>query len=164
MTLLTLFIQPLTAQDETTFILKANSAPTLHVKGTKNGILIKEYEGKVVLLNFFGKYCKWCMKEIPELVQLQKKYAKRFQIVAIHAQEPMNLLERSKLENRFHFNYPIYESVDNNKFKNYIAQRAGWRGSLPFSVLFDKDGNAVRIIPGYIPKKDLEQMVTVLIK
>jgi len=166
--LLSLFIltlQPILAKESALiFELKESGAPTLHIKDTANGIVIKEYEGKVVLLNFFGKYCKWCMKEIPHLVELQKKYKGKLQIVAIHAQESMNLKERSQLENRFRFNYPIYEYVHNTDFTRYISGRAGWNGALPFSVIFDKKGNAVQIIPGYAPKESLEQLINSLVK
>ncbi len=156
-------LQPLSAETAAaTFTLKANGAPTLHVEETPNGIRIREYGQKVVLLNFFGKHCKWCMKEIPDLVELQKRYGKKFQVVAIHAQQPMTLGERSRLENRFHFNYPIYESNDNYDFTSYIAQRAGWTGSLPFSVIFDKNGSAVKILPGFVPMETLEPLVKAL--
>ncbi len=163
-TLVCLAVSPLAAENELTFTLKEKGAPTLHVKEMKNGVLFKEYKGKVVLLNFFGKHCKWCMKEIPDLVALQKKYGNKFQVVAIHAQEPMTPGERSRLDHRFHFNYPIFESDHNYSFTKYISQRAGWTGSLPFSVIFDKDGNAVKIIPGFIPMENLEPLVKALIK
>jgi len=166
--LLPLFIlalQPVIAKDSTLILeLKENGAPTLHIKDAINGIVIKEYKGKVVLLNFFGKYCKWCMKEIPHLVELQKKYKGKLQIVAIHAQEKMTSKEKSMLENRFHFNYPIYEYVNNIDFIRYISQRAGWNGGLPFSIIFDKKGSAVQIIPGYAPKDSLEKIIDHLIK
>ncbi|BBG65075.1 putative lipoprotein thiredoxin [Hydrogenimonas sp.] len=157
-------VSPAMAQNVTTFTLKGNGAPTLHVKETENGILFDEYRGKVVLLNFFGKHCKWCMKEIPHLVELQKKYKNSFQVVAVHAQQPLTPGERSRLEARFHFNYPIYESTDNPDFVSYIGQRAGWTGALPFSVIFDKNGSAVKIVPGYLPKESLEQIIGILTK
>ena len=160
-----LALQVSLAKDITlTFELKENGAPTLHIQDISNGIIIKEYKGKIVLLNFFGKNCKWCMKEIPHLVELQKKYKKELQIVAIHSQEPMTLGERSILEKRFHFNYPIYEYVNNIDFIRYISHRAGWSGALPFSILFDQKGSAVQIIPGYAPKESLEQLINSLIK
>jgi len=76
----------------------------------------------------------------------------------------MTLKERSMLENRFHFNYPIYEYVKNIDFIRYISQRAGWNGNLPFSIIFDKKGSAVQIIPGYAPKESLEKIIDSLIK
>ncbi len=156
-------ISPLAAQEGgLTFTLKEKGAPTLHVKEMPNGVVFEEYKGKVLLLNFFGKHCKWCMKEIPDLVALQKKYGETFQVVAIHAQDPLTPGERSRLENRFHFNYPIFESDHNYDFTRYISQRAGWTGSFPFSVIFDKSGSAVKIIPGYIPRENLEHIIKVL--
>ncbi|BDY12632.1 TlpA family protein disulfide reductase [Hydrogenimonas cancrithermarum] len=165
LTLAALFFQTASAEDVTlTFELKENGAPTLHIKETKNGIVIDEYKGKVLLLNFFGKHCKWCMKEIPHLVELQKKHKEKLQIVAIHAQQPMTLGERSMLEKRFHFNYPIYEYMNNQDFVQYISHRAQWSGALPFSIIFDKHGSAAKIIPGYAPKEDLEKFIGFLIE
>jgi len=160
-----LVLQPTFAKDSTlVFELKESGSPTLHIEDRPNGIVIKEYKEKVVLLNFFGKYCKWCMKEIPHLVQLQKRYKKKLQVIAIHAQEPMNIKERSILEKEFGFNYPIYEYIHNLDFTKYISQRAGWRGALPFTIIFDKNGTAIEIIQGYVPKDSLEKIIDSLIK
>jgi thiol-disulfide isomerase/thioredoxin len=160
-----LFLQTASAKDVTlTFELKENGAPTLHIKETQNGIAIDEYKGKVLLLNFFGKRCKWCMKEIPQLVELQKKHKEKFQIVAIHAQQPMTLGERSMLEKRFSFNYPIYEYMNNQEFVQYISHRARWSGGLPFSIIFDSHGSAAKIIPGYASKGELEKIIDFLVK
>ncbi len=146
------------------FTLKGMGSPTLHIKESPNGIIIDEYKGKVVLLNFFGKHCPWCLKEIPHLVELQKEYGKDLQIVAIHAQQPMTMAERSEFQKRFKFNYPIYEYTDNEDFVQYISQRSNWSGNLPFSIVFDKKGSAAKIIPGYAPKEDIEAMIKYLIE
>lgn len=153
---------PLIAQEPVTFTLKEKGAPTIHAKEVKNGVVFEEYKGKVVLLNFFGKNCKYCMKEIPDLVDLQNRYKDKFQVVAIHVQEMMTPGERSRLESRFKFNYPIYEVDNNYNFFSYIAQRAGYTGSIPFTIIFDKSGSAAKIIPGYAPKDMLEHIVKVL--
>ncbi|WP_201352521.1 TlpA family protein disulfide reductase [Hydrogenimonas urashimensis] len=147
-----------------TFELKEKGAPTIHITEAPNGIVIDEYKGKIVLLNFFGKHCKWCMKEIPHLVSLQKKHPKIFQVIAIHAQQPMTPGERHMLEKKFGFNYPIYEYSNNPDFVQYIAHRAQWEGGLPFSIVFDQNGSAVKIIPGYAPEEDLEKIIEVLAK
>jgi len=160
-----LMVQPLIAKENLpTFTLKENGAPTLHIKETGNGILVKEYQGKIILLNFFGKRCVWCMREIPHLIELQKEYKDQLQVIALHAQDAMTLKERSALEQRFHFNYPIYEYVNNLDFTRYMAARANWKGSLPFSIIFDKHGNAAQIINGYTPKEELEKIIDFLIK
>lgn len=166
----TIFFQPLFAENHATkevtltFELKAEGQPTLHIKEQPNGIVIEEYKGKIVLLNFFGKQCKWCMKEIPHLVDLQKTFQGKLQIVAIHAQQAMTPGERHMLDKRFHFNYPIYEYADNADFVQYIAHRAQWEGGLPFSIIFDQTGSAAKIIPGYAPEEALKQIIEALLQ
>jgi thiol-disulfide isomerase/thioredoxin len=156
-TLIALHLQA--ADPMLTFTLKAKGQPTLHIQEAPNGIVIEEYKGKVVLLNFFGKNCRWCMKEIPDLVAMQKEYGKDLQIVAIHAQQRMTPGEWFKLNKRFQFNYPVYEYMDNPDFVQYIAHRAQWDGSLPFSILLDRTGSAIKIIPGYMPKDMFEKLI-----
>ena len=154
-----LYAQKPTQEPELVFELKAKEAPTLHILHTDNGLLVKEYPGKVILINFFGKHCKWCMKEIPHLVKLQKEYEGKLQIIAIHAQQPMTPGERVLLQKRFHFNYPIYEYVENADFVNYISQRTQWQGGLPFSLVFDANGNYVYSFPGYAPEEYLKKVI-----
>jgi len=145
------------------FVLIAPGQPTLHLTEAANGVHFREYAGKVIILNFFGKHCRWCMKEIPHLVKLQKKYKGKVQVVAIHAQQPITPGERTLLDNRFRFNYPIYEYSDNPDFTQYIAHRAAWEGGLPFSLVLDGNGNVVKIFPGYVPEEKFEEVIRYLI-
>ncbi|WP_353661916.1 TlpA disulfide reductase family protein [Hydrogenimonas sp. SS33] len=167
---LLLALQPLTAlaaspaQAPTLqFTLKAPGEPTLHITEASNGVVFREFKGQIVLLNFFGKHCRWCMKEIPHLVDLQKKYKGKLQIVAIHAQQPITGGERALLQKRFHFNYPIYEYMDNPDFVQYISHRAAWDGGLPFSIIFDQKGSAVKIIGGYAPEEHIAKIIDYLL-
>ncbi len=146
-----------------TFELKAKGEPTLHVVEAPNGIVVKEFNGKILFLNFFGKHCKWCMKEIPHLVELQKEYKGKVQVVAIHAQQPITPGERARLQERFGFNYPIYEYMENPDFVQYLAHRAGWQGGLPFTIVFDQNGSAVKIIDSYVPLEQLKKIVEYLL-
>ncbi len=152
------------AEKELIFELKAPGQQTLHIRHTDNGLLVQEYPGKVIVLNFFGKHCKWCMKEIPNLVKLQKEYAGKIQIIAVHAQQAMTPGERNRLDARFHFNYPIYEYKDNDAFVYYISQRTRWQGGLPFTLVFDAKGNYVYSFPGYADESQLKKVIDFAIK
>ncbi|MCC6511715.1 MAG: redoxin domain-containing protein [Pirellulaceae bacterium] len=69
--------------------LEERIAPPLAIAETFNGrtelLSLKEYEGKVVLLDFWATWCQPCVKSIPRLEVLRAKYAaKGFEIVGIH--------------------------------------------------------------------------------
>ncbi|WP_456451169.1 TlpA family protein disulfide reductase [Hydrogenimonas sp.] len=156
---------PATAPEQDLIMtLAAPGEKTLHIKHLDNGLVVQEYSGKVILINFFGKHCKWCMKEIPHLVKLQKEYAGKLQIIAVHAQQKMTPGERHMLDKKFHFNYPIYEYEENPEFVMYISHRTQWQGGLPFTVVFDAHGNYVYSFPGYASEEDLKKVIDFAIK
>ena len=146
------------------FTLKAKGEPAIVAKDMPNGMLFTSFEGKPLLLNFFGKNCRYCMREIPHLVALKKKYGNRIGIIGMHVQQRMTEGERYMLQKRLGFNYPIYEYLDNVEFVQYVGSRAGFNGSIPFNIIFDGKGSVVDIIPGYVGEKDLELIFSQLLK
>ena len=45
---------------------------------------------------------------------------------------------------------------------NYIAQRAQWKGSIPFMVALDTKGDVQFVQAGMIPEESLEELITEL--
>ncbi len=154
-----LYAAPSAAKNAKTFTLKAGGEKTIETVDTSEGMVFKGYEGKPVLLNFFGKHCRYCMREIPHLVALQKKYGNKIAVIGVHVQQRMTQGERFMLQNRLGFNYPIYEYMDNVPFVRHVGARAGWQGGIPFSILFDGKGRVVDIFPGYVDERTLDGMI-----
>src|SRR5438034_1178856 len=46
-------------------------------------IALKDAKGKVVLLNFWATWCGPCRAEIPGLIELQKKYPDKLQVIGL---------------------------------------------------------------------------------
>src|SRR5215471_18067696 len=42
-----------------------------------------EWQGKVVLVNFWATWCPPCLDEIPYLIKLQSRYGERLQIIGL---------------------------------------------------------------------------------
>ena len=55
--------------------LAAPSVPTLNLAGLTD--MLAKNKGKVIMLNFFATWCPPCRVEIPELVNVRKKYAEK---------------------------------------------------------------------------------------
>src|SRR5262245_34565661 len=50
-------------------------------------VSLAEAKGKIVLLNFWATWCGPCRAEIPDLVDLQKRYADKLEIIALATEE-----------------------------------------------------------------------------
>ena len=97
---------------------------------------IEEWDGKVVLLNFWATWCPPCVREVPEFVRLRADYAdKGLEIIGI-------AIDRADAVKAFaaqmEINYPLLHGQGE---ASEVARNYGNRiGTLPYSVLIDRDG------------------------
>jgi len=109
---------------------------------------IKEWDGKVILLNFWATWCPPCLKEIPEFIELQKAYGDQgFQIVGIAIDDEDAVRE---YVNEIGMNYPSLVVQDDGVM---LAKRYGNDiGALPYSVIINRDGEISYTIKGELSK------------
>jgi len=156
--LLLLLIMTVSAQATESFTLKAPGEKSITATDLSNGMQFGGYEGKPVIVNLFGKHCKYCQREIPHLEAMHKKFGDKVGIIGIHVQEKMMPMEQAGLG----ISYPVFEYEDNMAFVRFIGSRAGFRGSIPFNIIFNAKGEVTEIIPGYLNLSDLEMILTEL--
>ena len=116
---------------------------------------ISEWQGKVVLLNFWATWCPPCLKEIPDFIDLQNKYKNAdFQIVGIAIDE----IEDIKTFNKeMKMNYPILPSQTEAL---ELAQRYGNSyGALPYSVFINRKGEVTHTFMGELSKIKAEEIL-----
>ena len=123
------------------FELETISDKIIHVETQKDLIVFKEHNSSVTFLLFFGHNCKPCLKEIPELKKLTEKKYEDLKLLAIDI-HGYNKKDLKKFKKEKEINYPLLTREENKKFINYIKAKTGWRGSLPFVVVFNKKGEA----------------------
>ena len=120
---------------------------------------IKQWQGKVLVLNFWAPWCPPCRKEIPGFINLQNRLgSKGLQIVGI-ALDDIDKVQAYVDETGM--DYPILlgdmKAVE-------LGQAAGNRlGGLPYSVVFDRQGKAVATLVGEVSETRLEQLVQPLL-
>lgn len=104
-----------------------------------NGFTFPQYQGKIILLQIFGKECEFCFEEMPIINKMRSQFGSQLQVIAIQGQERMSPSESSALINRFNMNYPIIEKEEARDILVSIGSTYNWTGSLPLLLLI-KDG------------------------
>jgi len=136
---------------------------TYTVSGTKDGLKISGMEGKVVFLEFFGHQCPPCLASIPHLIDLQKKHQDKLAIIAVEVQG-LNETQLKEFVKKKGMNYTVISGEKERLFVSYISQRAQWKGSIPFLLALDGEGEVQYIQAGMLPEESLEKLFTILNK
>ena len=118
---------------------------------------LSDYSGKVVMLNFWGTWCPPCRKEIPDLVNLQKKYNKDgLEIVGITLNSG-SASEIQKFADGEDMNYTILTDFGNDEthaVTNLYGQTLGQPiSSIPTTLIIDREGY---IVKGYLGPRSEE--------
>lgn len=89
-------------------VKEPKSAPVFALKTLDGSKLsLDELRGKVVVVNFWGVWCGWCVAEMPELQKLVARYANdpRVRIVTIDNDEDLALVRKFMAEK--HYEFPV---------------------------------------------------------
>lgn len=104
------------------------------------------YRGKVVLVDFFAKWCTVCREEVPTILQAYAAYKDQgFEVVGVSVDEQPQLAEMYRKETGFQF--PTLFSTDPRAkaFKSPMAVKYGVT-SLPRAILVDQTGMVVATV------------------
>jgi cytochrome c biogenesis protein CcmG/thiol:disulfide interchange protein DsbE len=120
------------------FVRNPDPAPDFKLAGLDGKpVALADSKGKVVLVNFWATWCGPCRAEIPDLVELQKKYKDRLQILGL-AVDDEDLGAIKKFAARFGVNYPVALAT------NEIRLQYGGIPALPTSFVLDSEGRVVQ--------------------
>jgi thiol-disulfide isomerase/thioredoxin len=129
------------------FIRDPDVAPEFAVKGIDGGsVNLAASRGKVVLLNFWATWCGPCRMEVPDLVELQKKYQDRLQVIGLVIDDTDEDAVR-KFAKRYSINYPVAMATDE------MRVQFGGVPALPTSFIIDAQG---RVVQKHIGLRDPE--------
>jgi len=120
---------------------------------------IKEWDGKVVLLNFWATWCPPCRHEIPAFINLYDKYhSKGFVIVGVALDSRQNAID---FVDPMGVNYPILVA---EKTGIELTQSYGnILGVLPYSVIIDRKGIIRHTISHALTEQQAVQLITPLL-
>ncbi len=143
------------AEQSIGFSLTTTTGNNIQILAAKSGWKFKGFEGKVVLLDFFGTWCPPCKKEIPHLNMIRNSLKNKFEIIGIdiglRGGGITPLEELKTFIDDFKIKYPVTTDGDNSKLYSALGE-LNPNGSIPFMILFDKHGVIVQYYIGMQPE------------
>ncbi|MCB1948647.1 TlpA disulfide reductase family protein [Nitrosomonas sp.] len=121
---------------------------------------VSQWKGDVIIANFWATWCTPCREEIPEFIEMQQEYQDQgltFIGIAIDQKEKVVAYSRE-----FGINYPV---LIGGLSAMSLAEAAGNEMSvLPYTVIFDRQGNISDTFLGRVHKKTLEKSIMPLLQ
>ena len=114
---------------------------TLKDLNEKN-VKLSDYKGKIVVLNFWAVWCKYCKQEMPDFNELNNEFEKGNDavILAVDVQEDISIVNKFLNENNLKLN--VLLDTDGK-----VAQQYDISG-FPTTFIIGKDGSVEKVFPG----------------
>lgn len=146
-------------QEETkTADKEVKSAPAFELKDVEGKtVKLSDYEGKVVLLDFWATWCPPCRKGIPDLISLKKQYGDKVEVIGISVDRDETVGEVPGFVKEYGINYPVvYGNTD-------MYEAYGGIEAIPTSFVIDKEGNITSKHVGLIPVEQYQTEIEALL-
>jgi thiol-disulfide isomerase/thioredoxin len=115
----------------------------IHVKVTSKGFIFVGYEGKPVLLEFYGDTCPHCMAAIPIYKNLEAKYGNDILILTIESYGKLNNAGLRDYAASKGMQYRTVAKENSGDIKTLAEELVGPIGGVPYLIILDKDGDIV---------------------
>ncbi|CAB3914415.1 MULTISPECIES: TlpA disulfide reductase family protein [Achromobacter] len=112
------------------------------------------WKGQPIVVNFWATWCAPCVKEMPALDALQKKYP-QVRFVGIGVDSAANM---QKFAEKVQVSYPLW--VIGAGAIDTLRKLGNPSGGLPFTIVFNADGSINRKILGEVQPDDLDRTLS----
>jgi len=142
----------------TSVLGQESKAPQFELRDINGRIVrLSDYQGKVVLINFWATWCPPCRAEMPDLVRRQREYrVKGLQIIGI-TYPPENKGRVRRFARSLKVNYPIILGT------RQLKARFSSDEDLPLTIVIDRDGKVTDIIVGILLPREFDEKIKPLL-
>ncbi len=116
---------------------------------------LSEWDGKLLVVNFWATWCPPCLEEIPGFVRLQQEYGPRgLQFLGVALDSPQNVRE---FMDTHQMNYP---SLHGERDAIVASKLMGNRiGALPYTVAIGRDGRVLLMHQGILEQEQAARFI-----
>jgi len=120
---------------------------------------LSEWQGKILIINFWATWCPPCLKEIPEFIRLQDELrGKGVQFIGIAIEDQASIasfLQKNPI------NYPVL--IGGDAAISLSQQLGNLVNAVPFTLIVDSQGMIVHRHPGELSRQKLMQLLNPLL-
>lgn len=116
-------------------------------------INLEDYKGKIVLLNFWGTWCKWCDVEMPDLDKLDKENDDLV-VLAVNVQENKDIVQ--KYIDKGGYDFQVVLDPQGQIARKYLV------ASFPLTYFLDKEGVLLGGHEGMLEYEQMEEYLRVI--
>ena len=107
-------------------------------------LTLSSLRGKYVILDFWGSWCGWCIKGIPQMKEYYQKYAGKFEILGIDCNDPEEKWKAAVEKYELPWLH-VYNTRDSKVLEQYEIE------GFPTKIIVGPDGKIVQTIIGENP-------------
>lgn len=116
---------------------------------------VKEWDGKIKLINFWATWCPPCLREMPAFIEMQEQFAKKDFVVLGIAVDRKDAVET--FVETMDINYPIL--IGDAAALELTSLYGNRLGVLPFSVFVGKDNKIISVHNGEITAETIKNIL-----
>lgn len=105
---------------------------------------LSSLRGKYVVLDFWGSWCGWCIKGIPDMKKYYEKYAGKFEILGIDCNDSDEAWRKAVKQYELPWLH-VYNPRESTVLADYAIQ------GFPTKIVIDPEGRVAKIIVGEDP-------------
>ena len=108
-------------------------------------LALSSLRGKYVILDFWGSWCVWCIRGIPNMKEYYNKYKGKFEILGIDCNDSEQEWKDAVKKHELPWLH-VYNTPDSQLLKTYKIE------GFPTKIIIDPDGKIVKTIIGEDPE------------
>jgi thiol-disulfide isomerase/thioredoxin len=153
-------MQPLPVESvgaSTVSAVELHSIPLTDLDGRQT--LLKDWQGEILLVNFWAPWCAPCRREIPALIKIQRDYAShgvRVLGISFDGEEQVR-----RFAEEYQIDYPLF--LTGNRSAMYNAAFDNPSGSLPYTALLDRNQRILFQHNGELTSQQMREQLDALL-